>query len=140
MRGNDAASAASPSPMTILEVLEDPKLFGKVLKGSTWTAWLAAVAAAFGLPLEAARYAIYQTCTGRVQVPEEPVREAWFVVGRRGGKSRIMALVAIFLAFFKRYDDVLAPGEVGTIALIAADRHQGRTSMRYMTVKVVGLT
>lgn len=119
--------------MTLLEALEDPKLLGQVLRGTTWGAWLAALRALFGLPLSAEAYALYQACTGRVQVPEEPVREGWFVVGRRGGKSRIMALVAIFLAFFKRYDDVLAPGEVGTIALIAADRRQCRTLLRYIT-------
>jgi hypothetical protein len=32
------------------------------------------------------------------------------IVGRRGGKSLIAALVAVFLACFKDYSAVLAPG------------------------------
>jgi hypothetical protein len=41
-------------------------------------------------------------------------------VGRRGGKSRISALVALYLACFRDYEPHLAPGEVGTLAVIAA--------------------
>jgi hypothetical protein len=41
--------------------------------------------------------------------------------------------VAVFLALFRDYRSVLAPGEVGTLAVIAADRRQARTVMRYIT-------
>jgi hypothetical protein len=66
-------------------------------------------------------------------VPTTAAREAWVIVGRRGGKSRIAALVAVYLACFRDYRGVLAPGEVGTLAVIAADRRQARTVMRYIT-------
>jgi hypothetical protein len=42
------------------------------------------------------RKAVYQRCTGRQEPPEQPAREGWVVVGRRGGKSRVAALVAVF--------------------------------------------
>jgi hypothetical protein len=42
-------------------------------------------------------------------------------------------LVAVYVACFKGYADVLAPGEVGTLPVIAADRRQARTVMRYIT-------
>jgi len=45
----------------------------------------------------------------------KPAREGWVIVGRRGGKSRIAALVALYLACFRQYRDVLAPGEIGTL-------------------------
>jgi hypothetical protein len=54
-------------------------------------------------------------------------------VGRRGGKSRIAALIALFLACFRDYREFLAPGEVGTLPVIASDRKQARTIMRYLT-------
>jgi len=47
------------------------------------------------------------------------------------GKSRILALVAVFLAAFKNYDAYFAPGEVATIAILAADRNQARSISRY---------
>src|SRR6516164_2739328 len=43
--------------------------------------------------------AIYQHCTGRSAPPTQRATEAWFVCGRRAGKSFTLALCAIFLAF-----------------------------------------
>ncbi|HSD33231.1 MAG TPA: hypothetical protein VLB49_15025, partial [Gemmatimonadales bacterium] len=59
-------------------------------------------------------------------------------VGRRGGKSRIAALVAVYLACFKDYRNILAPGERGTLPVIAADRRQARTVMRYIVALLDG--
>ena len=58
--------------------------------------------------------------------PPEPVREAWFQVGRRGGKSRVASVVAVFLACFRDYSGVLAPGECGVVMVLAADTRQAR--------------
>ena len=74
-----------------------------------------------------------RACTGRQHLLDAPAQEAWVVVGRRGGKSRVAALAAVFLACFRDYAAVLAPGERGTIMLIAADRKQARVLMRYVT-------
>ena len=52
------------------------------------------LAALFALPLTEAECAIYQHHTGRAEVPTMPFKEAALVVGRRGGKSRMLALVA----------------------------------------------
>jgi hypothetical protein len=54
-----------------------------------WRAWRVFLAALFGLPLAQDDLALYQQHTGRTQAPARPAREAWLVVGRRGGKSRI---------------------------------------------------
>ena len=69
---------------------------------------------------------------GRQALPDAPAREAWLVVGRRGGKSRIAALVAVYLACFRDYRSLLAPGERATVMLLAADRRQARTVFRYI--------
>jgi hypothetical protein len=118
--------------MTILDTMRDPALFGPWFKGDSWAAGRAFLAVLFGLPLDAEAEATYRQHTGRTVPPSTPAREAWLVVGRRGGKSLLAALVALFLACFRTYDDVLAPGEVGTLAVIAADRRQARTIMRYI--------
>lgn len=53
-------------------------------------------------------------------------------MGRRGGKSFIAAIVAVFLAIFKDYSAFLSPGERGTIMLLAVDRKQARRLLRYV--------
>ena len=119
--------------MTILEALDDPHLLGAGFREtSSWRRWHVALAALFGLPMTADAAAVFSEHTGRASPPPEPAREAWFVVGRRGGKSRIAAPVAVYLACFRDYRPVLAPGERGTLALIAADRQQARTVFRYV--------
>jgi hypothetical protein len=113
--------------------MDDPKLFGPHFPApATWASWRILLSALFGLPLTRDEVAVFQQCTGRTVPPSRASREAWLVVGRRGGKSRIAALVAVFLACFRDYRNVLAPGERGTLPIIAADRRQARTVMRYV--------
>ena len=57
------------------------------------------------------------------------------IVGRRGGKSRILALIAVYLAAFRDYAPYLAPGEVATIGVLAVDKGQARAIFRF----VIGL-
>src|SRR2546426_9292448 len=102
-----------------------PSIFGRAFgDGVSWAAWRACLKAIFGLPMTPAELAIFQACTGRTTAPTEQAREAWLAIGRRGGKSRIAALIAVFLAVFRDYSRILAPGERGTVAIIAADRRQ----------------
>jgi len=78
------------------------------------------------------QFKLYPRCTGRNSPPAKVASEAWLVIGRRGGKSFILALVAVFLACFHSYRQFLAPGEKGTILIIATDRKQGRVIFRYI--------
>ena len=119
--------------MTILGLLTDPNLCGRWFPDESWHAWRVFLAAVFGLPIADADLPLYQRCTGRSRPPTAPAAEAFMVVGRRGGKSRIAALIALFLAVFRDYQAYLAPGEVGTLPVIAQDRKGARTIMRYMT-------
>lgn len=120
--------------MTILEALDDSKLFAPFFKNrASWLRWRAFLAALFGLPMTDEEQAIYRHHTQRETLPTEQAREAWVVVGRRGGKSRVAALAGTFLATFRDYREYLAPGEVGTIPVISCDRKQSRTVMRYIS-------
>lgn len=117
--------------MNILEALDDPALFRPHFRGDTWKPWLTFLAALFALPMDDAALELYQHHTGRQDAPTAAFKEATLVIGRRGGKSRILALIAVFLATFRDYEAYLAPGEVATIAIIAADRRQARSIFRF---------
>lgn len=98
-------------------------------------AWRLCAAAIFGVTanLPDADDAFIRERLGDRSLPTRPAREAWLIVGRRGGKSMFAAVVAIYLAACRRYR--LAPGERGVLMVIAADRRQARVVTRY----IVGL-
>ena len=119
--------------MNLLQAMDDPKLFAPWFKDKgTWTAWRAFVGALFGLRLPEAETEVYRACTGRSEAPAAPLTEAWLICGRRGGKSFVMALVAVYLATFRDYRPFLAPGERATVLILAADRRQARVIFRYV--------
>jgi phage terminase large subunit-like protein len=118
--------------MNILEALDDENLFAPYFSGQSWASWRAFLAALFALPMDAAAAAIYRAATGRHNCPALPFNEAALIVGRRGGKSRVLATIAVFLATFRDYAQFLAPGEVATVAVLAANRAQARTIFRYV--------
>ncbi len=119
--------------MNILEALDDPNLFGGMFDGPSWKPWRAFLAALFGLPLAGDDLATFQALTGRHSAPLAAFAEAALIVGRRGGKSRMLALIATFLATVRDYTPYLAPGEVATVAVLAANRSQARSIFRYVS-------
>jgi hypothetical protein len=117
--------------MNIIDAVGDPKVFAQHFRGDSWSAWLVFLRALFALPMTDEQRQIYQQYTGRSSPPTAPSHEAWLIIGRRGGKSFVLAVIAIFLACFKDWRRFLGPGEAGTIMIIAADRRQARVIMRY---------
>ena len=77
--------------------MSDPNLLGRHFKNpKDWAAWRSFLASLFGLPLSPDQLATFQQCTGRNNPPPGGTNEAWLVVGRRGGKSFILATIAVF--------------------------------------------
>ncbi|MGH2728924.1 MAG: hypothetical protein ACRDKS_18275, partial [Actinomycetota bacterium] len=73
----------------------------------------------------------YRAHTGRTTPPGNPVAECWVVAGRRGGKSRMAALVGLTKAL--QFDaSRLAPGELAVVPIISADRRQSRSVFGYL--------
>src|SRR2546426_5534519 len=97
--------------------------------GPSWAAWRSWINAVLALPMSGSEAATYRACTGRSALPAHPAREAWNVVGRRGGKSRMAAFVAVLLAAFRRYK--LAPGERAVVLVISPGRAQSRVIFNY---------
>ena len=88
----------------------------------------------FGLPMDP-RCAVdlARACTGRADaLAHGPYREAWLVVRRSAGRSRALALVAVYLAAFVSWRPRLAAGEVGVIMVLAADRNQAGALLGYV--------
>jgi hypothetical protein len=105
------------------------KLFDRTFTGPSWASWRAWLCSVLGLPLSEKEAAIYRTCTARQSLPTARARESWVVAGRRSGKSRMAAFMACCLAALSQQK--LAPGERGTVLIIAADRRQARVVFGY---------
>jgi hypothetical protein len=118
------------SPLSIDRALTDPRLLGAALgDAATWRVWLCVLKAAFGLPLGREERETFAAVAGDRAPPTRRVRELWAICGRRGGKSRMAAAIACFLACFVRHK--LAPGEKGMVLVLAASVEQARTVFTY---------
>jgi hypothetical protein len=118
--------------LSIIDAVHDPQLFQPWFRTSSWAVWFTFLKTLFALSFNESDAVAYRHHTGRELTPEQECREAWLVVGRRGGKSLISSAIGVYLACFRDHSAVLQPGEVGTIAIIAADRRQARTILRYI--------
>ncbi len=117
--------------MNILQAVDDPALFGAMFPPKSWGPWRVFLAALFALEINDEAAEVYRRHTGRETPPGEPFREAALICGRRGGKSRVLALIAVFLSAFRDYRSYIVPGEVPTVAIVAADRRQAKVILRY---------
>ena len=117
----------------IRKAMTDANLFGDQFGADSFAAWRALMAGFYGLELSDDELEAYTNLTKRETAPDGPHEELWLAIGRRGGKSQIAALLAIYEALFKDHRDMLAPGEVATCMVIAADRKQARAVMRYIS-------
>ena len=122
--------------MNILESMASPALFGPAFAPApggvdTWRAWKAFLGCLFGLALPDDLADLARQHTGRADLPGAPFTEASLVIGRRGGKSRILSLIGLFVACFLDHSAKLAPGERGVVAIVAADRRQARNILAF---------
>jgi hypothetical protein len=135
----DAASKhlTSTSLVTVLDAMREKELFARWFKDPrTWVFWTVFLASLFGLPIDAKGLEIFEQCTGRKTPLPGGYNEAWLCVGRRGGKSIVLALCAVFLGVFRDWSDRLVPGERGTVLVIAQDRKAARVIYRYITAMI----
>jgi len=122
-----------PTDVNIVEAIHDQRLFGSLFKGvGSWTAWIVFLKAVFGIAMASTELATFQQYTGRKLPPVGGVREAFAIVGRRGGKSRIVAVAAAFISCFMEFRAYLAPGETGVVLILARDREQAKVVFNYI--------
>jgi hypothetical protein len=119
--------------VTMRDALDDPAYFGEVYAGESLATWRALLIAALGEELTQAERELFQAVTGREREPLEPVAEFWGVIGRRGGKTRSMAVLAAYLAACVDHRDVLGPGERGKVPLLAASTLQAAQAFSFVS-------
>ena len=120
-------------PRTSLrKALADPKLLGGILVGSSWAAWRTLLIAAMGESLRNDERTLFKKLTGREREPAQRVEEFVGVVGRRGGKSRAMSVLACYLAGLCDHRQSLVAGERGVVLCIAPDQRQAHITLDYV--------
>lgn len=130
--------SAKPLGQAVLDSVNDPELFASFFRPrESWLNWLTVLRCLFGLPLSPEELPLFTQATGRQTPFAEALTEAWLLCGRRSGKSRILALIAVCLACFRDYAAHLAPGERAVVIVLAVDRDQAQVIFQYARALIV---
>jgi hypothetical protein len=138
---------------TMRQALGDPALLAAALPGESWSSWRTMLIALVGEALMEGEREAYRTLTGRdvepwaTTLPLEPnnapvsspralVDTFLCVAGRRSGKSRAMAVAAIYLSCLCDWSEELALGERGLALFLAPSERQARTVQRYASALI----
>jgi hypothetical protein len=116
--------------VSMRRALEDPKLLASILREESWRPWRILLIALMGEDLTDDERSTFRELTQREREPGVPVQEGWFVIGRRGGKTRASSVLAAYIAALCEHD--LAPGERGVIPIMAASKQQAQTAFNYV--------
>jgi hypothetical protein len=123
--------------VSLREALADDGLLGTALPGPSWLPWRTVLLASRGEPLTAEELEIYQRLSGRAVAPSEPVEGLAAAAGRRGGKTRALSILSVYLATLVDYKDVLAPGERGICLFLAPDQRQAKLALQYADAAIL---
>jgi hypothetical protein len=119
--------------LSIIDVCTETALFASWFKDrASWAAWFCFLKVMFGLPLDGTELAFFQQCTGRSSPSLLGYLEVSLIIGRRGGKSLILALIAVYLACFYNWATFLTGGERGVVMVVAGDRRTAGVIFRYV--------
>ena len=89
---------------TIDRALTDQRLLGAAMSDQqSWRTWLVVLKAAFGITLDENERAVFASVAGTRAPPSKRVRELWCICGRRSGKSRMAAALAVYHACFVKH-------------------------------------
>jgi hypothetical protein len=120
-------------PANIVEAMTAEQWWGKWFARGDWSKWHTFLRALFAIPPIASDHQIFAECTGREDWPTTRAVEAYATVGRRGGKTRIMSTIAVWMAAFEvDWREYLDPGEYAHILLLAKDTTQATVAFGYL--------
>ena len=118
----------------IISALKDKRLFGSLFPD------LSTLVGVAGVPEGVLRHRdgrgqleLFRQCTGRAAPPQGGAKEAWAIVARRGGKSRIISTAGTYIGCFHDFRKYLAPGERGMVLNLARVRDQGKIVFNYIS-------
>lgn len=124
----------APALVDPIQALTDDNLLAPMLPGvheGSWDNWLVVVKGLYGLEMTKREESTWQTLTGR-PAPTKPSRSAFFLVGRRGGKTQMAAALTLYETALRDWQGLASEGELIVGAVIAADRRQAGQSLRYI--------
>jgi hypothetical protein len=122
--------------ISLRKALADKQLLGGAIPGDTWSPWRILLIAAMGEELTEDERVVFKQLTGREREPLQQVEEFVGVVGRRGGKSRAVATLAVYLAALCEHR--LVRGETGVVLCVAPDSRQSRIILDYCEAAFTG--
>lgn len=121
--------------MNIIDAIHDEKLFRPFLGDdlSSWRNWLVMLRVLYGLPTKPKHADLIRHTTGRSRkhLPDN-FSSAYFITGRRSGKSRSVSLIGAWEALFAGHEKRLSKGEVGIVCIVAPSRRQSRIVRDYL--------
>jgi hypothetical protein len=118
--------------LAIDAAIKHPALLGASFPDlSTWRTWLVVLKAMSGLPLDEEERRAFEAVSGGRRSPARRVRQLWCLLGRRSGKSRVAAALAVYSACLCDHSAALSPGETGAVLVLAASRDQAKTVFNY---------
>jgi hypothetical protein len=118
--------------VTMRQALSDPELLGTVLEGPSWRTWVVLLVAIMGELLDDEERTIFAQLTGRGREPGERVHEFWGIIGRRGGKSRAIAVLIIYIAVLIDHGRVIVSGERPVVLCLAPTTRQASIVLGYV--------
>jgi hypothetical protein len=129
--------------VSLREALAEDTLLGGILGGPSWKNWRVVLMAALGEELTWTERRIFKKLSGGRRPPREPCDTLCAVIGRRGGKSRAISVLATYLACLCEYPSVAAPGERLKVLCLARNTDQAHAVFNFIagifdTVPVFG--
>ncbi len=115
------------------DALTDANLLGAALgPPESWATWISVLKASFGEKLDRRDRRAFAAVAGGRKPPGRRVRELVAVVGRRGGKSKMAAAIAAYIATCIDHTAKLSAGEPGMILVLAASQAQAQIVFGYV--------
>ena len=112
--------------VTMRAYLESPTYLGTddQFGGPSWRPWRVVLIAALGEALTDDERITLCELTGREREPGKPVSELVAAVGRRGGKSRAIGALGVYMAVCVDHRHILAKGQIGLVPIVSASKGQ----------------
>jgi phage terminase large subunit-like protein len=116
------------------QAINDERLLGLALPGSSWSGWHSLLIALTGAELTDTERVAFKNLTKREREPADgKLCECFLAIGgRRSGKTKSMAVYSAWLATCVDWSSNLSLGERGRILLVAPGMDQARVLLTYI--------
>ena len=124
----------------IPKAMESSKIFRPYFREGleSWASWMTFYKVLSGYPREKfsdEEAELFRECAGFEldELPSEPIREVFLIIGRRAGKSVTASFLAVIHALWGEWEQYLSPGEQAFVFVIATNIQQSKIIKRYIS-------